>query len=49
MPGASQQRIGWGSVGGFLDEASLVVLNALQVHAYRQSGIRKRKNDRFDA
>ena len=27
----------------------LVVLNALQVHAYRQSGIRKRKNDRYDA
>lgn len=28
---------------------NLVVLNALQVHAYRQSGIRKRKNDRYDA
>jgi len=27
----------------------LVVLNALQVHAYRKSGIRKRKNDRYDA
>jgi len=27
----------------------LVVLNPLQIHAYRQSGIRKRKNDRFDA
>lgn len=28
---------------------NLVVLNALQIHAYRQSGIRKRKNDRYDA
>ena len=27
----------------------LIVLNALQVHAYRKSGIRKRKNDRYDA
>jgi transposase len=27
----------------------LVVLNALQIHAYRKSGIRKRKNDRLDA
>jgi len=27
----------------------LVVLNALQIHAYRKSGIRKRKNDRYDA
>lgn len=25
---------------------SLVVLNALQIHAYRKSGIRKCKNDR---
>jgi transposase len=28
---------------------NLVVLNALQIHAYRKSGIRKRKNDRYDA
>lgn len=28
---------------------SLIVLNALQVHAYRKSGIRKRKDDRYDA
>jgi transposase len=27
----------------------LIVLNALQIHAYRKSGIRKRKNDRYDA
>lgn len=27
----------------------LIVLNPLQIHAYRQSGIRKRKNDRYDA
>lgn len=27
----------------------LVVLNPLQIHAYRKSGIRKRKNDRYDA
>ena len=30
-------------------EYDLIVLNALQVHAYRKSGIRKRKNDRYDA
>lgn len=28
---------------------TLIVLNALQIHAYRKSGIRKRKNDRYDA
>lgn len=28
---------------------ALIVLNALQIHAYRKSGIRKRKNDRYDA
>ena len=30
-------------------EYDLVVLNPLQIHAYRKSGIRKRKNDRYDA
>ena len=28
---------------------TLIVWNALQIHAYRKSGIRKRKNDRYDA
>lgn len=41
----------WLALYSALAEAgyNLVVLNALQIHAYRQSGIRKRKNDRYDA
>jgi transposase len=41
----------WLALYSALAEAgyNLVVLNALQVHAYRKSGIRKRKNDRYDA
>ncbi len=41
----------WLALYTMLNEAGydLVVLNALQIHAYRKSGIRKRKNDRYDA
>lgn len=41
----------WLALYTLLAEAGydLVVLNALQIHAYRKSGIRKRKNDRYDA
>ena len=41
----------WLALYAMLSDAGyeLVVLNALQVHAYRKSGIRKRKNDRYDA
>lgn len=41
----------WLALYAMLNDAGyeLVVLNALQVHAYRKSGIRKRKNDRYDA
>jgi transposase len=41
----------WLALYAFLTELGqeVIVLNPLQIHAYRQSGIRKRKNDRFDA
>jgi len=41
----------WLALYTMLAEAGydLVVLNPLQIHAYRKSGIRKRKNDRYDA
>jgi len=41
----------WLGLYSLLAEADydLVVLNPLQVHAYRRSGIRKRKTDRYDA
>jgi transposase len=41
----------WLALYSFLDELGheAVVLNPLQIHAYRRSGIRKRKDDRIDA
>jgi transposase len=30
-------------------DCEVLVMNPLQIHAYRRSGIRKRKNDRYDA
>jgi len=41
----------WLSLYSLLAEANydLVVLNPLQIHAFRRSGIRKRKTDRYDA
>jgi transposase len=41
----------WLALYSVLTEAAheVVVLNPLQVQAYRKSGIRKRKNDRYDA
>jgi len=31
------------------NDYTVFVLNPLQIHAFRRSGIRKRKNDRYDA
>ena len=41
----------WLALYSVLTEAEyeVIVLNPLQVQAYRKSGIRKRKNDRYDA
>ena len=41
----------WLALYSVLTEAGyeVIVLNPLQVQAYRKSGIRKRKNDRYDA
>ncbi len=41
----------WLALYSFLSELGqeVIVLNPLQIHAYRQSGIRMRKSDRFDA
>ena len=51
LVGLEATSIYWLPLFTFLteQEIAVVVFNPLQIHAYRKSGIRKRKDDRIDA
>ncbi|MCO5186593.1 MAG: IS110 family transposase [Anaerolineae bacterium] len=51
LVGLEATSIYWLALYAFLieQEIAVVVFNPLQIHAYRKSGIRKRKDDRIDA